>query len=196
MIRRALALLSLAAGMSGCVLTPDQPPVQTLIDQQTAVTVETTGEPYVLACAAGGMAANARDYLDLRVLESDRMGKRAYYLSLVAFTTVDRRGVANPTAQGLEQVRLNVGHKTIDLVALPAGDDAHGLSVRLYPRRNGQVAAAEYVVSPDLIRDLAAASEADISVDVGSGGDLRYEPWMPSAQGLKAFADRLPRSGR
>jgi hypothetical protein len=51
-------------------------------------------------------------------------------------------------------------------------------------------------VSADLIRDLAAAAETDISIDVGATGDLHYEPWMASAAGLKAFADRLPHSGR
>ena len=194
MSRRLFALLVAAACLPGCVLTPELPPIQTILDQQSAVTVETMGEPYVLACAAGGLAANARDYLDMRVLESDRMGKHVYLLSLVAFSTVDRRGRSNPTADNLGVIHVHLGHKQVELAALPESDDAHGLSERLFARRNGQVRAAEYALTPDLIREIAAVPVADFAIDVGNAEDLRYDPWIPAADGLKAIAERLPRN--
>lgn len=196
MLRPHALLILVLVALPACVLSPELPPVQTLIDQQTAITVETMGEPYILASAAGGLAANARDYLDLRVLEIDRMGKRTYLLSLVAFSTIDRRGQPNPTAQGLGTVRLKLGGKVRELVALGETDEAHGLSARLFPRRKGQVGSADYAVTPDLIRELAATSTDDVAVEVGDGGDLRYDPWMPAAEGLRTFAERLPRAGR
>ncbi len=194
MSRLPPVLLVVIACASGCVLTPELPPIQTILDQQSAVTVEAMGTPYVLACAAGGLAANARDYLDLRVLESDRMGKHVYLLSLVAFSTVDRHGHPNPTADNLDVVRLHLGQKQVELNALPDSDDAHGLSERAFPRRNGQVRAAEYSITPDLIRELAAVPVADFAIDVGRSEDLRYDPWIPAPEGLKAIAERLPRN--
>jgi len=194
MWRSQSVLLVVVACLSGCVLTPELPQIQTILDQQSAVTVESMGVPYVLACAAGGLAANARDYLDLRILESDRMGKRVYLMSLVAFSTVDRHGAANLTADNLGTVRLQLGKKQVELVALPDSDDAHGLSERVFARRNGQVRAAEYSVSPDLIREIAAVPVAEFAIDVGTGEDLRYDPWIPAADGLKAMAERLPRN--
>ena len=186
------ALLLVLASVAGCVLSDELQPIETHLDQQSAITVETMGQPYIFATDAAGLAANARDYLDLRVLEIDQMGKRVYLLSLVAFSTVDRRGRPNPNAGALGTVSIKVGERSVELSAIPAGTDTHGLSERVYPRRNGQVATAEYLVTPDFIRELAAAGESRLAIDLG-GGELHYQPWEPAAAGLKAFAERLPR---
>ena len=193
MFRRVIAWILPLVLLCGCVIDEPAKPIESLLDKQSAVTVEAMGIPYVLAHEAGALAANARDYLDLRFLEVDQMGKRTYLLSLVAFSTVDRRGTDNPTVAGLGRIRLRVGGQVTDLSAVPAGDNAHGLSERLFERRNGQVGSAEYLVTPPLIRNLAQTSAAEVSLTVGDGAeDLRYTPWEPASEGLSAFAARLP----
>lgn len=196
MQRLVPTLLCLMAALTGCVTAEDLPPVMTALDQQSGVTVEATGIPYVLAHEAAALAANARDYLDLRLLEVDRMGRRSYYLSLVAFSTVARRGDSSPTAEAIGKVRVRAGGQVVELEAVQEGDEAYGLSARVFPRRIGFLKAAEYPVTPAFVRALAAAGEHDLTVEVGPDADLVYEPWEPATEGLKGFAERLPRTGR
>lgn len=197
MFRVVIAWIVPLVLLCGCVIDEPAKPIETLLDKQSAVTVEAMGVPYVLAHEAGALAANARDYLDLRFLEVDQMGKRTYLLSLVAFSTVDRRGIDNPTVSGLGRIRLRVGKQVTDLSAVPAGDNAHGLSDRLFERRNGQFGSAEYLVTPQLIRSVAQGSPDEFSLTVGDGADdLRYAPWEPAREGLSAFAARLPEAHR
>jgi hypothetical protein len=196
MRRIASIVLVSVVVLYGCVTAEDLPPIMSTLDQQSGVTVEATGVPYVLAHEAAALAANARDYLDMRVLEVDRMGKRSYYLSLVAFSTVARRGDSSPTAQAIGKVRVRIGSEATDLEAVREGEEAYGLSARVFPRRNGYLAAADYAVTPAFVRALAAAGEHELSIEVGADADLVYEPWEPAIEGLKGFAERLPRSTR
>ncbi len=196
-MQRLLAtFLCLAAVLTGCVTAEDLPPLMTALDQQSGVTVEATGIPYVLAREAAALAANARDYLDLRLLDVDRMGKRSYYLSLVVFSTVARHGESSPTAAAIGKVRVRIGSQVVELEAVREGEEAYGLSARVFPRRIGYLAAAEYPVTPAFVRALAAAGEHDLAVEVGPDTDLVYEPWEPATEGLKGFAERLPRPAR
>lgn len=195
---RYLPLLALLGPMAlgGCVLDEELKPVETILDQQSAITVQAMGAPYILANEKASLAANARDYLDLRLLETDQMGRRVYLLSIVAFSTVDRRGQPNALPAGLAHLEVHAGAKTYELTAVEAGTDAYGLSGRLFPRRNGFVGSAEYLVTADFIRDLAAAPESGVSIDVGAGDNARYSVWEAANEGLKTFADRLPRGPR
>ena len=196
MKRLPATILCLAAVLTGCVTAEDLPPIMTALDQQSGVTVEATGIPYVLAHEAAALAANARDYLDMRLLEVDRMGKRSYFLSLVVFSTVARRGDSSATSEAIGKVRVRIGAQVVELEAAREGEEAYGLSERVFPRRNGFLAAADYAVTPAFVRALAAAGEHELRVEVGPDADLVYEPWEPATEGLKGFAERLPRAGR
>lgn len=190
-MRRGLFIVCFTAVVAGCVTADDLPPLMQLLDEQSGVTVEATGEPYVLARDAAALAANTRDYLDLRLIEVDRMGKRSFLLSLVAFSTVDRHGEPSLTTPALARVRVRLGDRVTDLEAVPEGDESRGLSTRVFPRRNGQTGSAEYVVSQPFVRDIAAAREADLSLEIGGDGDVRYEPWQPAESTLRGFVQKL-----
>ena len=106
------------------------------------------------------------------------------------------RGAPDPVAGSLGSIRIRIGEQATSLVAVAEGDDAHGLSQRLYPRRNGEVASAEYLITPQLIRDLAAQAPGRVSIEVGADEELHYTPWRPATGGLVALADALPREAR
>ena len=61
MKRLPATILCLAAVLTGCVTAEDLPPIMTALDQQSGVTVEATGIPYVLAHEAAALAAKTVD---------------------------------------------------------------------------------------------------------------------------------------
>lgn len=186
---RVLPLFLALQWLSGCVLEQDPAKLRVLLDDKSAVTVETMAEPYVLACEAPGLAANSRDYLDMRILDTDRMGSRAYFLSLIAFSTVDRHGATNVTVEGLHRVTVHAGGAAIPLEEVPAADEAHGLSDRLFAHRNGQVVAKEYRLSAEQVIKIAGASPANFKVEIGDPDELVYTPWSPAVEELKRIAE-------
>jgi hypothetical protein len=126
---RWFALCWLGA-LAGCVIHEDVPPVQTLLDKPSALTVTTMTAPYTFArVGAGG------DYLDLRCFEADRMGKHSYFLSLVRFRTGEYRGADEPAAGELTLARVTMAGRSTELVALQSEELASGLSARLFAVR-------------------------------------------------------------
>ncbi len=173
--------------VAACAALPTDSPLVTLLDEKSAVTIETMSEPYVLAHEVTTLSANARDYLDLRLVAVDRAGNWSFLLSLVAFTTVDRRGVADPITRELfKGVTVLVDGKRFVLQPLAEESDLRGISQRLFARRNGELASAEYVLTPELIAALVTGQ--DLQCLVGSGEDFSYLSWMPSLPGVNAFA--------
>lgn len=188
--------LCLSALTGGCVSSTDLPPVVSRLDERTGVTVEAMGEPYILARALEPLAGSARDYLDLRLIDVDRMGKHRYYLSLVAFTTVARPDDALGVGPGIEKITLRIAGQPTELAAVTGDAEASGLTRRLFPERNGQQATAEYPVSAGLIHALAAADARDLVVELGADASLRYESWQPAEESLHRFAERTPPTSR
>lgn len=186
------------AALAGCVTGNEVQPVETRLDPQSALTVHYTGEPYVLVQESALGLAQARDFMDLRLIELDRMGERRYLLSLVSYTTVGRRDEPSPAAAALDRVGLRIGTERFELERLSEDADetgARGTSERLFPRRIGQTAAAEYPVSAAIVRRLAEASEADLRVELGSAADLSYVPWQSADAGLRRFAEGVVDDG-
>jgi hypothetical protein len=161
-----LVLASCASGGSA---------VRTYLDTKTAVTVRASAEPWVFAREAPELAANSRDYLDLRLLEVDRMGERRLYVTATAWSTVDRRGAPTAVTTALAQLRLVAPSETLDLVDPPAGDDAAAVTTRMFDRRPGQLAVHAYRIAPDVARRLVGTGA--LRVELGAGHALRYESW-------------------
>jgi hypothetical protein len=182
-----LALVALA----GCA-TDGTPGVKSYLDEKTAVTVRATTIPWVLAREMPELSSNSRDYLDLRVLEVDRMGDRLDYLSVVAWSTVDRWVGAGAPALGPLTLRLD--GETVELRPAPADSEAAGLSQRMFPRRHGQQAAAEYRVTSELIGRMARA--ASVAVELTGSDGAVYEAWAPARPAFAAFAGEPHLAGR
>ena len=182
-----LALMALA----GCA-SDRTPGVKSYLDEKTAVTVRATSAPWVLAREMPELSANSRDYLDLRLLEVDRMGDRLDYLSVVAWSTVDRWvGVGAPA---LGPLTLRIDGDAVELKPAAADSEAAGLSQRMFARRHGQLAEAEYRVTPELIGRMARANVVAVEL-TGSDGAV-YEAWAPARSAFAAFAGEPQLAGR
>jgi hypothetical protein len=184
------ALLALVA-LLGCA-SSSAPGIKSYLDEKTAVTVRATTTPWVLAHELPELSANSRDYLDLRVLEVDRMGDRLAFLSVVAWSTVDRWVGAGTPALGPLALRLDA--ETIELTPAPADGEVAGLSQRLFARRHGQQAAAEYRVTPELIARMVRAGSVSVAL-TGSEAPV-YEAWAPARSAFAAFAGEPQLAGR
>jgi hypothetical protein len=172
LLARAVHLLPLLV-LASCASAG--PAVRSYLDTKTAVTVRASTEPWVFAREAPELAANSRDYLDLRLLEVDSMGERRLYLTATAWSTVDRRGAPTAAATVFAQLRLLASSETLDLVDAPAGDDAAAVTARMFERRPGQVAVHAYPIAPAVARRLVGTGAPRI--ELGAGHALRYESW-------------------
>ena len=190
--RRAPLLLVLAlVVVAGCASTGAEG-VKSYLDPKTAVTVRATTTAWIVARPLPELSANSRDYLDLRLLEVDRMGDRLDYLSVVAWSTVDRWVEANPPALGPLVLRLDAD--TVELTPAPPDSEAAGLSQRMFPHRHGQQASAEYRVTADVIRRMVRATEVSVALPAGEGAV--YEAWAPARPAFATFVGEPHLAGR
>jgi hypothetical protein len=187
--RRAGCVAGVAlAALAGCA-SSGAAGVISYLDEKTAVTVRATTTPWVLARELPELSANSRDYLDLRLLEVDRMGERIDYLSVVAWSTINRWVDVRPPELGRLTLRLD--GESVELTPTTPESEAAGLSQRMLTRRHGQHSSAEYRVTRELIRRMASAERVSVSLS-GDEGAL-YEPWAPARETFVAFAGGGPR---
>ena len=68
------------------------------------------------------LAANARDYLNIGVVETNRAGKRDYWLGVVAWSTIDRSALAVPVPLVKPgKLRLAWSEQSLDLLPAAGG---------------------------------------------------------------------------
>jgi hypothetical protein len=182
--RRAGRLAGVAlAALTGCA-SSGSAGVISYLDEKTAVTVRATTTPWVLARELPELSANSRDYLDLRLLEVDRMGERIDYLSVVAWSTINRWGDVRPPELG--RLTLHLDAESVELSPTTPDSEAAGLSQRMLTRRHGQQGSAEYRITSELIRRMARAERVSVAL-AGDEGAL-YQAWAPARETFVAFA--------
>lgn len=156
---------------------PDGLAPREFTDERTAVTVEAAATALIVAHDEPALAANARDYLSLGVIQVNRMGDYEYYLVAVAWSTIDRgrtRGAAGaPDAPAKLNLRAD---KT--LYTLVAEEGLNPVRDReLYPPPAGSGARKFYRVRADQLVAIAAAKDLQVEVDRGEDGLAIYTPW-------------------
>ena len=114
---RASALLLATLALPGCA-ERDLWPVERL-DPQTAVNITIMADPWVYGHDVPMLAANARDYLNVGVVETNRAGKRDYWLGVVAWSTIDRSALPVPVPL-VKPGKLRLGWSGQSLDLLPA----------------------------------------------------------------------------
>ncbi len=185
---RALGV-ALAIAVGGCAAGGDR--VTEHLDQQTAVTIRALAEPLVFAHEAPQLAANARDYLSLGLVEINNMGARRHYLALVSWTTIDRALSGAPRAPIPDRIALTAGERVIELA--PASHEARSLGIggALFRPPSGYVGESWYAVDPGQLRALAAAPDFSIALE-GDAGSIRYAPWRADGAALAEFVRDIP----
>jgi len=172
--RIALALVPLL--LAACA-ERDVWPVERL-DPKTAVNVTLMAQPWVYARPLPMLAANARDYLNVGVVETNRTGERAYWLGVVSWSTIDRTQL--PAGAGLAQpIHLRLAWKdgNLDLTPAPGGRAAVGLTAPALTEPAERYTDAWYSLSAANLKRLSTAAPDSVSLVDDDDGLRTYEAW-------------------
>lgn len=173
-----LAGLTLAALALPACAARDVWPAERL-DPRTAVNVTIMAEPWVYARAVPMLAANARDYLNVGVVETNRAGTRAYWLGVVSWSTIDRSPLAADRAPARpERIRLEWSNDGLELSPAAGGRDAVGLTAPALTGPTQRYTEAWYPLAVEVVVRLGGAAPVGIAL-VGEGRQpTRYDPWQ------------------
>ena len=182
-----IAGLALAALTLPACAVRDLWPAERL-DPETAVNVTIMAEPWIYARPVPMLAANARDYLNVGVVETNRAGSRAYWLGVVSWSTIDRSPLAADRAAARpERIRLDWKQGNLELSPAAGGRAAVGLSEPALTGPAESFTEAWYVLSARDVARLGGAAPASVSL-VGEGGRLTtYDAWQVNPAVMPEF---------
>lgn len=180
-----LAVVILA--LAGCA-SQDFTPRERL-DPKSAVNVTIMSEPWIFAREVPMLAANARDYLSVGVVESNRAGSRTYWFGVFAWSTIDHSaqlGLA-PSAQP-PKVRLHWPDANLEL-SPASGSAGPGLSKPVFVDPKEVIMGAWYPLSPAQLAQLGAAVPTAVTLVDESAHSTTFGPWEARPEALKAFLE-------
>jgi hypothetical protein len=184
-MRRAGAMLVLLA-LTACA-ERDLWPAERL-DPKSAVNVTLMAEPWVFARPVPMLAANARDYLNIGVMETNRMGERAYWLGVVSWSTIDRSPFAEAGAIARpERIRLGWKDAVLVLSPAPGGRAAAGLSAPAFTRPAERFADAWYPLTAADVLRLGAAAPETVALVTADGTGTTYDAWQVDSSAMTEF---------
>lgn len=180
--------VAMAAFLVAACAERDVWPVERL-DPKTAVNVTLMAEPWVYARPMPMLAANARDYLNVGIVETNRAGARAYWLGVVSWSTIDRTQL--PGGTGLAQpARLRLAWKkdeNLDLSPSPQGRAGVGLTQPALTGPAERFTDAWYALSAADLERLSAVAPASVSLVADDGGLRTYDAWRINPAAMAEF---------
>jgi hypothetical protein len=178
------AVLAACLGFAACA-TQDPWPRERL-DPRTAVHATLLAEPWVYAHEARMLAANARDYLNIGVVETNRAGQRAYWLAVVAWSTIDRRAPAGgPEPPG--RIRLDHAKGPIELAPVATGRAAVGLDAPAFVGDAAEFAENWYALSVEQLRQLGEGPPQAVELLGAGGSPVSVEAWRARKKPMTEF---------
>jgi len=158
------------------------------LDPKTAVNVTIMAEPWVYSLDVRMLAANARDYLNVGVVETNRAGTRAYWLGVIAWSTIDRRVYAavDPSERPTK-VRLIWSATNLELIPAAGGRSAVGLSEPVLVDPTFKFTETWYSLSTAQVAQLGAGAPATIALIDEKGQPTTYEKWIVNASAMSEF---------
>lgn len=183
------ALLVAAVLGYGCTAERDLWPIEKL-DPRTAVTTTIMVEPWVYSRDVPALAANARDYLHVGVAETNRTGQRAYWLGVVAWSTLDRSALpaAGPRPRP-DHLRFVWADDALDLNAVPGGRGAVGSTEPIFAAPQPAYQDSWFTLTPAQLASLAAAPPTRIDLLRDDGTVAAYAPWRVNPAVLAALLE-------
>jgi hypothetical protein len=143
-------------------------------------------EPWVYAHEVPMLAANARDYLNIGVVETNRAGERAYWLGVVAWSTIDRRTPAG-SIEPPGRIRLAHAQGPIELTPAAAGRAAVGLDAPVFAGAAESFAESWYSLSVEQLRQLGKTVPQAAELLGAEGQSVSYEKWRARKQPMTEF---------
>jgi hypothetical protein len=134
------------------------------------------------------LAANARDYLNVGVVETNRGGTRAYWLGVVSWSTIDRSVFAAQRAhQAHAGVRLGWPKSSLELLQAAGGRTAAGLSSPAFVEPGTKFRESWYALSIDQVGQLGRSAPVAVSLISGDGELATYEAWDANPAAMLEF---------
>ena len=177
--------------LGGCSSQPALAPNEYL-DPVTAVTIRAVAQPITFARDSPELGANVRDYLSAGVVDVNNMGAHKFYLALVSWSTVDRRGTGAAPTPVPEQIEILVGG--VERVFSPLTHESRslGIGLPLFRPPSGYAGESWYLLSGAEVQALATAPPASIALRDSVAGRVTYLGWRSASGELLEFARDLP----
>lgn len=158
------------------------------LDPKTAVNVTVMAEPWVYARSIPMLAANARDYLHVGVVETNRAGTRAYWLGVVVWSTIDRSVYATAgTGAAPVRVRLDGSTTQLELARAAGGRSAAGLSSPVFVEPGTKFEESWFALSTDQVTQLGAGAPTAVSLMNDAGELTTYTAWRANPAVMVEF---------
>jgi hypothetical protein len=184
-MRAPIALLAILA-FAGCAeheLWPDE-----RLDPETAVNVTIMAEPWIYSRDVPMLAAHARDYLNVGVVETNRGGTRAYWLGVIAWSTIDRSVLPGPATAILPaKARLLWPATKLELVPDSKGRSAPGLTEPVFVDKDMNHTEAWYPLTTTQLAQLGKEAPISVSLIDETGQLTTYEPWRVDRAAMSEF---------
>lgn len=182
-------ILSIAIVLTGCSTST----VREYLDDETAATVSVSTDSWIFARERPDLAVNARDYVTVTPVQTNRGGQRTLYLYCQLWSTIDRRRdksiVPSTAALALaaDDRRFPLPSGAPDLRRLgfgraPVEREHPGAEIRLA------------VIDIDALRFLSGANELKVTA---AGDEMDYFlPWKIDRSPLLDFLHRVEATQR
>jgi hypothetical protein len=171
-IRAVISTLVLLLLSVACA-TNESTFVETL-DENTGVTVTTSHTPMLFSRETPAYGARARNYVNMGVIEVNRIGAYEYYLWLGIWNT-DQVASLGERRDGFESIVIFADGEPLSLELIGWTPDAIGTSEPAYLKPVAQSVDAYYPVTLDQIRMIAGA--ADIRLRATGILPKEFQPW-------------------
>jgi hypothetical protein len=187
-MRSAAMLLAVALAV-GCTTGRDLWPYERL-DPYSAVNTTIMAEPWVYSRDVPAIAANARDYVNVGAVETNRAGLRGYWLGVVAWSTVDRSALSIRVPQVKPgKVQFNWPDDSLVLEPVATSRKALGASEPIFAGPQPVFQEAWYLLSAAQLARLGREPPSSISLMRDDGPPLVYEPWQVERKAMDQFLE-------
>ena len=183
------AILLLTLGLAACATQRDLWPVERL-DPQSAVTTTLMSGPWVYGRDVPALAAHARDYVNVGAVQTNRAGQRAYWLGVVAWSTIDRSALPVPvTPVKPGKVLFSWDDGSLELQPIPAGREALGISEPIFAGPQPRFEDAWYMLTAAQLSRLASGPPVTVSLFREDGTPILYEAWQVDRRAMDQFLE-------
>lgn len=184
-VMRGLFMTMLTLAVSGCA-SRDLWPVER-VDPDTAVHLTIMAEPWMYVLDDPRQAANASQFLNVTLIESNRTGTRSYWLNAVAWNT-GKRGEDGAQRAGEEPVQLLLGRPTTPLqLVCSAGRSAAAITEPAITVRGARLMEAWCPLSAGQAAGFGAGAPTAISLVDADGYMRSYVSWQVDGDAVREF---------
>jgi hypothetical protein len=182
-------LLVLALLAAGCATGRDPWPIERL-DPYSAVNTTLMAEPWVYGRDVTALAANARDYLNVGLVETNRAGQRAYWLGVVAWSTIDRSALPAPVQPPRPgKVRFDWADGSLELQPVATGRQAFGASQPIFAGPQPEFEEAWFMLTAAQLSRFASGPPVSVSLLRDDASAAVYAAWRADRPALESFLE-------